>query len=147
MTFQKRHTPLKLRAEDHQDLKIMGAYLQDSLIPMTAFYYNKDSKYFSILANRFCWEVAPQMDTGTPLYSRVHSGLHFSHVHNVRHKGLNLNDPTKTLNLLTMHGDKKGEIHLMFSDHCEICLHVEKIMCHFHDLHEAWWTHQKPQHA
>lgn len=146
MTFHQQHTPLKLRAEDHQDLTVMAAYLQDSLIPTTGFYYNKEGKYFSILANRFCWEVNPHVNDETPLYSRVHSGIHFAHVHHVRHKGIDLKDPTQTLNLLTLHGDQEGEIHLLFSDGCEICLHVEKIMCHFHDLHEAWWTHQKPKH-
>lgn len=142
----KEHTPLKLQANDQHDLKILSALLQDSLIHVGGMHYNPDAHLFTLLANRFCWEGEPEMTNSTKLHKRTHSGVHFSHVTQVRQAGINQAHTHKMHNLLTVHGDKQGEIHLVFSDNVQICLHVDQILCHLNDLHEAWWTHQQPSH-
>lgn len=141
-----KHKPLRLKAEDPHDLKILSALLQDALIHTGGMHYSPDAHLFTILANRFCWEAEPEEVEGEKLHKRTHSGLHFSHVTQVRHSGIDQAHHHKHHNLLAVHADKEGEIHLIFSDGEQICLHVDQIMAHLTDLHEHWWTHQKPEH-
>lgn len=139
-------TPLKLRAEDSNDLKILSACFQDALLPGSAMEYTPEEGRFTVIANRFMWEQDPITHEGQDLYKRVHAGLHFIHVKDVKHRAIDFKDPTRIHNLLALHGDKDGEIHLLFSNKGQICLHVEKISCHFKDLHEPWYTPLKPNH-
>lgn len=140
------HTPLKLRAEDAHDLHVMSACLQDSLMPATAMSYDEEKKEFTLLANRFCWEVDPHLHEGIPLYARVHAGLHFSNVHTVRRRNLKRHTSPHILSLMCLYAGIEKEIHLIFSEGEQICLHVDQISCHLMDLHDSWVTHQKPDH-
>jgi hypothetical protein len=101
------------------------------------------------LGNRFCWEKPSQPnEDGVHMHQRVHAGVYFSHVKRVRTNGIHHpKNHSHVLSLLAVHGDIEGEIHLLFSGGKAICLHVEKVLCHLKDLHEPWWTHQKPYHS
>jgi len=140
------HKPLKLRAEHPTDIKIISACLQDSILPASQMHFDRDQNIFHMIANRFCWEHEPADIEGDPLYKRIHAGLHFGHVDHVKHQGMDPDNPNKVHNFLAMHGDKEGEIHMIFSNDCRICMHVQKVYCVLHDIHEPWWTHQKPLH-
>ncbi len=48
--------PLKLRAHDTEDLRALGACLQDALVPVADLAYLKAEKRFVMVANRFKWE-------------------------------------------------------------------------------------------
>jgi hypothetical protein len=137
---------LKLKAQTPQDVKALSAFLQDSLVPITGMYYDPDTHLFSILANRFCWEQEPEEHAGEKLHKRTHAGVHISHVARVQQTGLNQKDLKKIHNLLALHADKKGEVHLIFSEGAHIRLHVDDLLVHLTDLYEAWWTPQKPNH-
>ena len=143
----KKHKRLRLKAQDQHDLKILSALLQDALIHTGGMHYSPDAHLFTILANRFCWESEPEEVEGGKLHKRTHSGIHFSHVNRVRQTGIDRAHAHKHHNLLAIHGDKKDEIHLIFSDGEQVCLHVDQILAHLTDLHEHWWTHQKPEHT
>lgn len=136
---------LKIKAQDHHDLKIISACVQDAIFPSTAMEYNSHENRFSIIANRFMWEEETVYYEDSCLFKRVHAGLHFCHVNSVKYKLMDLKDPTKIHNLLTLHSDDK-EINLLFSDKGIIRLKVEKIHCHLHDLHEPWYTPLMPYH-
>lgn len=146
MTVQ--NTPLKLKALNYKDLRVIASCLQDAILFPSLMHYHVNENVFVVLANRFCWEKDPVVHEGQKLHHRVHSGVYFSHVKRVRMNGIhpvnNQHDPHA---LLTVHGDVDGEIHLLFSGGKAICLHVEKVTCHLKDLHEPWWTHQKPEHT
>ncbi len=137
---------VKLRAETPQALKIISACLQDSLFPATAMTYDSDHKVFTVLANRFMWEKDAILHEGKPIYQRVHSGVYFGNVKQIKHWNIDRNDATNFLNLMAVYGDKQGEIHLVFSDNKQICLQIDDISCHLKDLHKPWHTHQKPEH-
>jgi hypothetical protein len=137
---------LKLRAEDFHDLSIISACFQDAVLPASAMEYVSEDKRFTLVANRFMWEEGPLDHEEGTLYKRIHSGLHFSHVHKVRHKGISFHNPTKIHNLLALKGDENGDVHLIFSDGGHIHLQMEKLLCHCHDIHEPWYTHVKPGH-
>ena len=66
--------PLKLRAHDIEDLRALGACLQDALVPVADLAYLKAEKRFVMVANRFKWEggaktapgSAPEPVSGAP---------------------------------------------------------------------------------
>lgn len=142
----QHHDPLKLIAKDLEDLQILAAHLQDSLLPLVSMTYDPEEKTFTALANRFCWEHEPIQHEGKSLYHRVHTGLHFRHVSKVLHKGFKRHGPVRTLNLLTIHGEKKGAIHLVFSGGHEIRLEIDDLHMHMADLGQAWPTRKRPKH-
>ena len=48
---------LRLRAEDSDDLAVISACLQDSLVPVRDLAYLPDEGRFMLVANRFRWEA------------------------------------------------------------------------------------------
>jgi len=141
---------LKIAAADTEDLDILAAHVQDSLIPLHSMHFNKTEGTFSSLCNRFCWEHGDQhFFEDKPLHHRVHSGLTFKGVEEVHHRGFNPKTDTRTLNLLTVKANphpKGTDIHLIFSGKSEIRLKTKSIDCRLGDLHHPWPTHKKPEH-
>ena len=141
--------PLKLRARDRDDLSVIAACLQDSLIPMAELAYLPAENRFVIVANRFLWEDAvadtPNEAPGQAVYGRVHCGVCFDGVTAVRHQGINRTLQAAMLSLLTVkEGD--GTVDLIFAEGGVIRLEVERILCHLEDLSEAWPTQWRPSH-
>src|SRR4029077_1141406 len=48
--------PLRLRAEDAEDLAVISACLQDALVSVRDLAYDRDARIFVLVANRFRWE-------------------------------------------------------------------------------------------
>ncbi|WP_282606415.1 DUF2948 family protein [Pelagibius sp. Alg239-R121] len=49
--------PLKLRAHDTEDMRVVAGVLQDALVPLSDVTYLKAEKRFVFVANRFRWET------------------------------------------------------------------------------------------
>jgi len=140
------YTPLRMVAEDTDDLQVISACLQDALVPLSGMEYDQESKNFHLIANRFCWECAPELCEGSSYYTRVASGVAFHHVKEVQKKDLNRQNKHELVNLLTIHNDEDGCIHLIFSGGSEIKLKVDKLCCHLKDVDEPYSTSHKPCH-
>lgn len=138
--------PLKILAKDLEDLKIMSAHLQDSIVPYLSMQYDPKTETFQMLTNRFCWEHDPQEHEGKPIYHRVHSGFEIHHVKGLKKKGFTGSDNERMYNLLTINGDKEGVIHLVFSDHHEIQAHIADMHVKLGDVTHPWPTHHHPKH-
>ena len=138
--------PLKLIAKDLEDLQILASHLQDALIPFMSMEYNPETKTFRALANRFCWEHGAQDHEGEPLYHRVHSGLEIHNVDKVLHKGFDPANPHEDHNLLTIHGENEGAIHLVFSGGPGVRLETTDVHFHLGDVSHPWPTRKKPKH-
>jgi hypothetical protein len=143
----KTYKPLKILAEDSEDLQIIAACLQDALVPLSGLDYDKESGHFHLVANRFCWECEPEDCEGGSYYARVAAGLAFHHVKDVQKKDINLQNKEELVNLLTIHNADDGCIHLIFSGGSEIKLKVDKLCCHLKDVDEPYATPNKPCHA
>jgi len=55
---------LKIMGKDSDDLTILSACLQDSLVPLKEIQYNKDQKQFVLLVNRYRWEEKEAPERG-----------------------------------------------------------------------------------
>ncbi len=162
---------LKLRAKDEQDVVVLSTLLQDALVPRQEIKYLSSERRFIFLANRFRWEIKPEvappaLEEGVDasfeqdaadlsidteggegqLFSRVISGLCFDRVRQVRSRGLDKAAASgEPLNLLSVQRGLAAWL-LRFSGGAEIRLEGPAIVAHMEDLGEAWPTRWRPSH-
>ena len=143
----KEVDPIKLRASDEEDLAVISAILQDSVIAMDEMTFLKEECRFAFVANRFRWEDANRDKPleGDIIYERVNCGICFDTVTAVRHNGLNQAKKAQIISLLSIVA-KEEFIDLAFSAGITVRLQVKKILCHMQDLDEPWPTQRRPSH-
>jgi len=133
---------LKVKALDEEGLTIISSLCQDSIVKENEFGYDKKSKRFAILMNRFCYEKDES--------KRVRSAIHFDYVENVKIKKIDKKKKGETLVLLAIRFDENikpsGSIILEFSGNKAINLIVENIEVFLTDLSDSWSTKKKPDH-
>jgi Protein of unknown function (DUF2948) len=135
--------PLKLRAEDEEDLAVVSAILQDALVAVGEMAWLPEEKRFVLVANRFRWEpptVGPSQDN-----ERRMSGLRVDGVISVQRRGFAPRDSERLLVLLAIRPEA-GALFLDFAGGSSIRLEVERILCHLDDLGEPWPTRWRPRH-
>ncbi|MCZ6884976.1 MAG: DUF2948 family protein [Alphaproteobacteria bacterium] len=157
---------LQLRAVDADDLSILGAYLQDALVPVSDMCFLSAENRFVLVANRFRWEKleAPDGDAsqdrasakpaGEPgeTYERVHCGITFEHVKRVKSLGFAPGaavDQGRLLEVLTIineDNDVANEITMVFSGNTAVKLEVDAVEVFVQDLGEPWPTMWRPHH-
>lgn len=139
--------PLKLKAEDPQDLSIISTFLQDALVPFIGMKYDPSSRQFVMVTHRFRWEENPVIQKGISFYERIQSLLHIHHVTEIKTLGIkDPHNPNQTLNLLSI-THQNAHIVLTFSGGMHVQLNVEKISAHMGDDDTVSWpTSLKPHH-
>ena len=70
--------PLKLRAEDADDLAVLSACLQDALVPVRDLAYVPSQQIFVFVANRFRWESGLRPMPGEGERQRILCAVTFS---------------------------------------------------------------------
>lgn len=132
--------PLRLLAQDEDDLQIMSAALQDSILRPRDVVWEKAARRLTVTLSRFCWECG-----GT----RVLSALQFGDVLAVQSRGLP-RGPDAVLELLAIHflpGEAPGgRVLLMFAGGGDLGVEVECLDAVVADLTERWRTEAIPAH-
>ena len=134
---------LKLSAVDADDLSVISAAVQDSLVPVRDCAFFAGEKRFVLLLNRFRWEADATVDTA---YWRTHSALVFNQVKAVHHHRIPLDEPDRVLELLAVGLEKSGSVVLRFAADRAIRLEIDRLACHLGDVGEPWPTPWKPAH-
>jgi hypothetical protein len=138
---------LKLRAADAEDLAVISAILQDSLVTIGEMAYLPDESRFVLVANRFKWE--PEAGPSSSKSERVLTGLCIDGVKAVSRRGFSPRDGDRILSLLALHaeGDEApATLILDFAGGSSVRLEVGQILCHLDDLGEPWPTRWRPKH-
>jgi hypothetical protein len=138
---------LKLRAGDAEDLAVISAILQDSLVTVAEMAYLPDEGRFVLVANRFKWE--PQDGPAQAKGERVLTGLCIDGVKNVSRRGFSPRDGDRILSLLALHAEGEAtpaSLILDFAGGSSVRLEVGQILCHLDDLGEPWPTRWRPKH-
>lgn len=135
---------LKLRAEDEADLQVMGACLQDALVPVADMIWLRDERRFALVVNRFMWEVPPERDEGE-VHNRVHGILSIGQVKTVVVRDIEQRERDRILALLALRTDD-GTINLEFAGGGTIRLEVDRIECYLEDVGSPWPTRWRPSH-
>lgn len=142
--MQADYKPLRLIAFDKEDLKIVSALLQDSIIIRKNMTFLIKEKRFVLIGDRYRWEDEGKLE-------RVRFGLHFETVLNVKFRNFDLNIDNLKLELLAINCLQHQEgiffMFLEFAGGASIKLGAECIDCQLLDLSEPWFAGDQPLHS
>lgn len=141
--FQVRPA-LRLRAEDHEDLAVISACLQDALVTVGDLAYDPEMQNFVLIGNRFRWEGSGTSDGGEA--ERILCALTFEGVESVSYRGFRRSEQDRILALLAIRQDQAGAINLNFAGDSTIRLSARNIRCRLRDFGEPWPTSWVPGH-
>lgn len=132
--------PLRLLAEDADDLSIMSAALQDAILRPMDIVWEPAARRVTLTLSRFCWECG-----GT----RVMAAMQFGDVSAVKSRRLP-RGPENALELLAMHFEEAeapgGRVLMMFAGGGDLRIDVECLDAVLTDLSERWPARIAPTH-
>ncbi len=138
-------SPLKLSANDAEDLTVISACLQDAVTVGSEMQYLPKEHKFVAVFSRFRWE--DHHAAGKKHW--VRTGVHFSSVLGVQSKGFN-RDPQTVLELLALEVESSTDgaaiVQLSFAGGASVRLQVECIDCHLTDIGKPWVGRRLPTH-
>lgn len=94
--------PLRLKAQDSDDLVAISAVLQDAVLPVSEMQFQQGEQRFGMLANRFRWEDVDAANASQRPVERVQAVVVFDSVLKVRTSGLNLKDKEQVISVLSL---------------------------------------------
>jgi len=140
--------PLKLIALDRDDLEVMSAHLQDSVVKVGEILWRPAEHRVVIALNRFDWEAAQD---AIPSWRRRRSALRFDRVMSCKCRDLDCSAKDQVLNLLAVEFSETsapgGVVTLLFSGGGALRLEVECLEAETVDLGPVWTTARCPEHA
>jgi len=138
---------MKLVALDHDDIEVVSAHVQDSVVKVADIHWRPDEKRFVLALNRFDWESANCPDG---CYKRRRSALRFDRVQTCKCRSVSPKEKDAVLNLLAVEYTEteapSGAVTLFFSGGGAIRLEVECLECELADLGPTWTTVCCPAH-
>ena len=139
---------LKLVAKNQEDLKIVSAYLQDSVVIAKDILFLKKNRTFIMILNRFMWE---NVKNGIfKQNKRIRCALKFEEVIKVQSKNINQKNKTKPLEYLAIKSslidDNFFDIKIFFSGGGVITIISEVIEVFVKDLSKPWNVKHFPKH-
>ena len=139
---------LKLIARTTEDLGVLSAYLQDSIVDISNIANLGKNKIFLIELSRFMWE---DVEKGVfRKNKRIRSILKFDNVLKVFSKNINQSKKDKFLDFLTIETiqmpDNNYEMKIVFAGDSMIKIISEVIEVTLDDQGQAWETKNKPKH-
>lgn len=130
--------PLRLVAQDGEDLKVIAALVQDAVLPVTELKYDAKRRRFAILLNRFRWEDRVEAERVGRAYERVRSVLVIEDVRKVQSFGFDRADMELVLSLLSMSfepgEDGTGRLTLTLAGDGALALDVEALEVRLKDV-------------
>jgi hypothetical protein len=119
--------PLRLRALDADDLKVLGALVQDAIFPAGEMTWDRRRRRFAILLNRFRWEDSGRRSPP----ERVRAMLVIEDALKVASQGVPRDDPDLVLSVLTLDWtpgeDGTGRITLVLAGDGAVAVDVEAL--------------------
>ena len=139
---------LKLIARTEEDLRVISAHLQDSIVSVSDIANLKKNNIFLMQLNRFMWE---DVEKGVfRKNKRIRTILKFENVLKVFSRKINQLKKDKFLDFLAIETkitpDNNYEMKLIFAGDSIIKIISEVIEVTLDDQGEAWDTKNKPKH-
>ena len=139
---------LKLIAKTEEDLRVLSAHLQDSIVNVADIASLKRNKIFLMQLSRFMWE---DIEKGVLRKNkRIRTVLKFDNVLNVLSRNINQVKKDKFLDFLAIETnltpDNNYEMKIIFAGDAIIRVISEAIEVTLDDQGEAWDTKNKPKH-
>ena len=139
---------LKLIAKTEEDLRVVSAHLQDSIVSVGDIANLKKNNIFLIQLNRFMWE---DVEKGVfRKNKRIRTVLKFENILSVVSRNINQIKKDKFLDFLAIETnitpDKNYEMKIIFAGDSIIKVISEVIEVTLDDQGKAWDTKNKPKH-
>tara|TARA_Y100000816_G_C25985697_1_gene514829 strand:- start:182 stop:625 length:444 start_codon:yes stop_codon:yes gene_type:complete len=139
---------LKLIAKTEEDLRVVSAHLQDSILSVSDIANLKKNRIFLMQLNRFMWE---DVEKGVfRKNKRIRTIIKFENVLNVFSKNINQVKKDKFLDFLAIETNKMPdnnyEMKIIFAGDSIIRIITEAIEVTLDDQGQAWDTKNKPKH-
>jgi hypothetical protein len=130
--------PLRLVAQDADDLKVISTLVQDAVLPVTELKFDPRRRRFALMLNRFRWEDREHAERVGRAYERVRSVLVVEDVGKVQSMGFDRADSDLVLSLLsvtfTPGEEGAGRLTLTLAGDGAIALDVEALEVRLDDV-------------
>ena len=139
---------LKLIGKNQEDIKVISAYSQDSIVAVKDMIFLKKNRIFVMMVNRFMWE---DIEKGIHRQNkRIRCAIKFEEILKVKSQKINQKNRNKILECLAIKcnqtTEKNYEIKIFFSGGAAIILIGESIEVTMHDLGKSWIVKHIPKH-
>jgi len=139
---------LKLVGQNQEDLKVISAYLQDSVVVIKDIVFLKKNRTFVMMMNRFMWE---DVERGVFRENkRIRCAVKFEEVISVMSKNINQKNENKPLECLAIESslitEEKYKINVFFAGGGIITIILEVIQVIMYDIGEPWFVKYVPKH-
>lgn len=144
--------PLRLIAQEAEDLQVISSLVQDAVLPITEMRYDRKARRFALLLNRFRWEDKAAAEVSKRDYERVRSLLVVEDVLSVKSYGIDRSDKDMILSLLSIGftaGDEgTGVLELTLAGDGAISIAVEALDIRLEDVSRPYIapSRQAPNH-
>ena len=139
---------INLIAKNQEDLKVISAYLQDSIVTVRDIVFLKQNRTFVMIVNRFMWEDAEKKSFGKS--KRIRCAVKFEEVIKVESKNINQKNKNRFLECLAIKCssvfNESYKIKIFFAGDSIITIIAEAIEVIIHDIGKPWIVKQAPQH-
>lgn len=141
---------LKLLAEDNEDIKIIGAVMQDAIAPVTDMLFQPEAHNFVMVVHRFRWDECIDVTTNQPkrdCFERIACALDVQGVQSVQRHNIDQTNPNLMLDLLTLElaGD---ELQVIFAGDARLKLRLGPVwQLRLKDFGDPWPTKNAPCHT
>jgi hypothetical protein len=134
--------PLRLLAQDADDLAILSAAMQDAVAKVGDITYEAKARRLTIAFNRYCWEAGGR--------ERVRSGLQLGGVLNVQARRIRRNARDAVIEVLAVTFDEGeapgGIVTISCAGGGDLRAVVECVDAVLADISEPWPTPRAPAH-
>ena len=139
---------LRLIGKNQNDLKVISAYLQDSIVIVRDIAFLKKNMTFIMIVNRFMWE---DVEKGVFRQNkRIRCAVKFEEVLKVKSQNINQRNKNKPLEYLatkcSLVFDKTYEINIFFAGDSIITIISEAIEVVMYDIGKPWDVKHMPIH-
>ena len=139
---------LKLTGKNEEDLKVISAYLQDSIVVINDMVFLKQNKTFIMIVNRFMWE---DIEKGILRQGkRIRCAVKFEEVLKVKSHNINQKNKNRSLEYLAIECssniDETHNVKIFFAGGSKITIITEAIEVFMHDIGKPWRTKHVPLH-
>jgi hypothetical protein len=130
---------LKLKAKDAEDVQVISAVLQDSIVPLCDMAWRPEDKNFILVAQRL------RRENNQPRLERICCAVNIRGVEMAQTHGINLNDQSRMLDLLMITA-QGAALNFVFAGGAEIRLKLGTWSMIIEDFGEAWPAACEPCH-
>ena len=145
--------PLKLKAEDAEDLQVISALVQDAVFPVTEMAWQPAHRGCALILNRFRWDDRDRaVNAGRPV-ERVQSVLSFGDVLKVQSSGVVRSEEDMVLSVLALAfapaEDGMGRVEVTLAGDGAIALEVEAVNATLQDVTRPYVapSRKAPEHG